>query len=158
MTYFKTEGKENIDTTLELVKRTAEELGIRNIVVASTTGFTAEKALDILKDLSITLTVVGTARSRFSNQTFKRLDDMGHHVCFSREVPSDYPDTASLAYRRFSQGVKVAVQIAVIAAEKQFVSPDEDVVSIGKWDTALIIKPSATFEVLKVRELICMPR
>ena len=44
MTYFETEGKDNIDTTLELVKRTAEELGIRNIVVASTTGFTADKA------------------------------------------------------------------------------------------------------------------
>jgi hypothetical protein len=158
MTYFETEGKENIDTTLELVKRIAEELGIRNIVVASTTGFTAEKALDILKDLGVNLTVVGTERGRFSSHVLKRLEDTGHHVCFSREVSSDYPDMASLAYRRFSQGVKVAVQIAVIAAEKQFVSPDEDVVSIGKWDTALIIKPSATFAALKVRELICMPR
>ena len=158
MTYFDTEGKANTDTTLELVKRIAEELGIRNIVVASTTGFTAEKALDTLKDLGITLTVVGTERGRFSSPVLTRLADAGHHICFSREVSSDYPDSASLAYRRFSQGVKVAVQIAVIAAAQRCVSPDEDVVAIGKWDTALIIKPSATFAELKVRELICMPR
>ena len=158
MTYFSSEGKDNIDTMLELVKRTAEELGIGNIVVASTTGFTAEKALITLKDLGVTLSVVGTERGRFSSPILKQLEDTGHHVCFSREVPSDYPDTASLAYRRFSQGVKVAVQIAVIAAEKQLVPTEDDVISIGKWDTALIIKPSNTFAQLKVREIICMPR
>ena len=158
MTYFDTEGKGNIEATLELVKQTAEELGIGHIVVASTTGFTAMKALDTLKDLGVTLTVVGTERGRFPSKILKQLQDTGHHVCFSREVPADYPDTASVAFRRFSQGVKVAVQIAVIAAEKQFVSTEEDVVSVGKWDTALIVKPSARFTELKVRELICMPR
>ena len=158
MTYFETEGKGNIDKTLELVKRSAEELGIKNIVVASTSGFTAEKAFETLNDLGVSLSVVGTERSRFSGDVLKKLEDNGHNVCFSREVPSDYPDTASLAFRRFSQGVKVAVQIAVIAAEKKLVSNEEDVVSIGKWDTALIVKPSDKFAELKVRELICMPR
>ncbi len=158
MTYFEKEGKENIDKTLELVKRYAEELGIKNIVVASTSGFTAEKAFETLKDLGASLTVVGTERSRFSSNLLKKLEENGHNVCFSREVPSDYPADASPAYRRFSQGVKVAVQIAIIAAEKKLVSNEEDVISIGKWDTALIVKPSDKFAELKVRELICMPR
>jgi hypothetical protein len=158
MTYFETEGRGNINKTLELVKRIAEELGIKHIVVASTSGFTAEKALETLTDLGVSLSVVGTERSRFASDVLKKLEDNGHVVCFSREVPSDYPDTASLAFRRFSQGVKVAVQIAVIAAEKKLVSTEEDVISIGKWDTALIVKPSDKFAELKVRELICMPR
>ena len=158
MTYFESEGKENIDKTLELVRRFAEELGILKIVVASTSGFTAEKAVETLKDLGVILTIVGTERSRFSSDIQQELEKNGHNVCFSREVPSDYPDAASLAFRRFSQGVKVAVQIAVIAAEKKFVSDEEDVISIGKWDTALIVKPSDKFAELKVRELICMPR
>ena len=158
MTYFEAEGKGNLDTTLDLVKRTAEELGIQHIVVASTSGFTAEKVLDALNDLGVSLSVVGTERSRFASDVLKTLEDRGHVVCFSREVPSDYPDTASPALRRFSQGVKVAVQIAVIAAEKRLVSTEDDVISIGKWDTALIVKPSDKFAELKVRELICMPR
>ena len=158
MTYFETEGKGNIDKTLELVKRYAEELGIKNIVVASTSGFTAEKAFETLNDLGASLTVIGTERSRFSSDILKKLEDNGHNVCFSREVPSDYPNTASPAFRKFSQGVKVAVQIAIIAAEKKLVSNEEDVISIGKWDTALIVKPSDKFAELKVKELICMPR
>lgn len=158
MTYFETEGKGNIDTMLALVNRTAEELGITHIVVASTSGFTAEKALDAFHELGVSLSVVGTERSRFSRDVLKTLEDEGHAVCFSREVPCDYPDTASPAFRRFSQGVKVAVQIAIIAAEAKLVSTEEDVVAIGKWDTALIVKPSDKFAELKVRELICMPR
>ena len=100
------------------------------------------------------------AISRNSSQVSRKafLEDKGHHVCFSREVPSDYPDAASPALRRFSQGVKVAVQIAIIAAEKKLISTEDDVIAIGKWDTALIIKPSDKFAELKVRELICMPR
>ena len=160
MTYFETAGKENIDKTLELVKRLVEELGIKHVIVASITGFTAEKVFEIFKDMDVTLTVVGTERSRFSSDLQRKLGDKGINVCFSREVSYDYPDLVKLAFRRFSQGVKVAVEVAMIAAQKGFVSTEEDVICVGKWDTALIIKPAASdnFSELKVRELICMPR
>jgi hypothetical protein len=72
----------------------------------------------------------------------------------------DYPDLVKIAFRRFSEGVKVAVEVVMIAAKKGFVSTEEDVISVGKWDTALIIRPATSdnFSELKVRELICMPR
>lgn len=160
MTYFEAAGKENVDKTLELVNRIVEELGMKNVVIASTTGFTAEKAFGIFKDMNLSLTFVGTERSRFSSDLLGKLEEKGCNVCFSREVSYDYPDLVKLAFRRFSQGVKVAVEIAMIAAQKGFVSTEEDVVSVGKWDTALIIKPATSdnFSELKVRELICMPR
>ena len=160
MTYFESAGKINLDKTLELVKRMSEELGIEDIVVASITGFTAEKAYEVLKDMDVTLTIVGTERNRFSSDVQQKLEEKGCNVCFSREISYDYPDLVKLAFRRFSQGVKVAVEIAMIAAQKDFVSTDEDVISVGKWDTALIIKPATSdnFSNLKVRELICMPR
>ena len=36
--YFEKPGKENTGETLRLAKRRADELGIRNIVIASSTG------------------------------------------------------------------------------------------------------------------------
>ena len=75
MTCFEKEGRENIDKTLELVKRNAEELGIKKIVVASTSGFTAEKAFDTLKDAGVTLAVVGTDRGRFSSDILHNLEE-----------------------------------------------------------------------------------
>jgi len=160
MTYFETLGKENIDKTLELVRRMAEELGIKHVIVASITGFTAEKAFEMLKDMGVTLTVVGTERSRFASDLQDKLEDKECNVCFSREISYDYPDLVKLAFRRFSPGVKVAVEVAMIAAQGGFVSTEEDVICVGKWDTALIIKPATSdnFSELKVRELICMPR
>ena len=160
MTYFAVAGKENVDKTLELTKMVAEEHGIKNVIVASITGFTAEKAFEVFKDMNVTLTLVGTERNRFSNNIQKKMEEKGHHVCFSREVSYDYPDLVKNAFRRFSAGVKVAVEIAMIAAQKGFISTEEDVVCVGKWDTSLIIKPATSdnFPELKVRELICMPR
>ena len=38
--YFEKSGRDNTDLTLKLAKVRAEELGIRNVVVASSTGVT----------------------------------------------------------------------------------------------------------------------
>ena len=45
MTYFVASGRENVDETLALVKKNAEELGIEDVVIDSRTGFTGRKAL-----------------------------------------------------------------------------------------------------------------
>jgi len=160
MTYYETPGRENIGKTLELVKKRAEELGIKNVVVASTRGFTAEKAFDAFKDTDVTLTIVGIDRESFPKDLLGKLEEEGHNVIFSRETSYEYPDLVKTAYRRFSEGVKVAVEIPMIAAQKVLVSTEEDVLSIGKWDTALVIKPSTSdrFSELEIKELICKPR
>jgi len=158
--YFETRGRDNIGKMLELVKRRVDELGIRNVVVSSTRGFTAEKAFDTFKETDVTLTIVGIGRESFPRELLGMLEEEGHNVIFSRETSYEYPDPVKTAYRRFCEGVKVAVEIPMIAAHKGLVSTDEEVASIGKWDTALIIKPSTSdrFSELEIKELICKPR
>jgi len=160
MTYYPTAGRENVDKTLTLAKKTAEELGIEDAVVASTTGFTAKKAVETFSGTGVKLTFVGTGRERFPSNLIEELKKKGCNVCFMNEVKYDYPEPVKAAYRRFCQGVKVAVEIAMIAAQEGYVSTDKDIVCVGKWDTALVIKPatSSRFDDLLIRELICKPR
>ena len=160
MVYYKTPGRGNIEKTLELVKKRAEELGIMNVVVSSTRGFTAEKAFDAFKETDMTLTIVGIGRESFPKDLLGKLEEEGHNVVFSRETTYEYPDMIKTAFRRFSEGVKVAPEIAMIAAQKGLVSTEEEVISIGKWDTAMVIKPSTSdrFSRLEIKELICKPR
>ena len=115
MKYFVTPGRENIGKALELVKKRSEELGIKNVVLASTRGFTAEKAFNIFKERDVTLTVVGIRRESFPKDLQGNLDEEGHNVIFSRETEYEYPDLVKTAYRRFSEGVKVAPEITMIA-------------------------------------------
>lgn len=160
MTYYPTPGKDNLDATLALANKTAEELGIGDVVVASTTGFTAKKAVETFRGANVKLTFVGTGRERFPSTLIAELKEKGCNVCFSHEVTYDYPDLVKDAYRRLSEGVKVAVEIAMIAAQEGYVSTDKDIISVGKWDTALVIKPSVStrFDDLVIRELLCKPR
>ncbi len=53
MTYYPLPGKENLDATLESSKKAAEELGLDDAIVASTTGFTAKRALEVFKGTGI---------------------------------------------------------------------------------------------------------
>ena len=44
VTYFSTLGSENTEDVFRIVKTRAGELGIKNIVIASTTGHTIQKS------------------------------------------------------------------------------------------------------------------
>jgi hypothetical protein len=65
--------------------------------------------------------------------------------------------------RIFGQGTKVAVEIALMAADAGLVRTDEDVISIGGTgkgvDTALVLRPATSSHLfdLRVREVICKP-
>lgn len=50
ITYFERPGPENTDETIRLAYERAAELGITDIVVASTHGGTALKTADVFKD------------------------------------------------------------------------------------------------------------
>jgi len=158
--YFPSAGVDNTDAVLSLANQRATELGVRTVVLASTRGFTAEKALRSLEGLR--LVVVGIDRERFPQETAAKLKERGFPLLFSHEVSYQYPEEMKTAFRRFSQGVKVAVEDAVIACIGGQIEPGQDVVSVAGSsrgaDTAIIVSPAWDFPSVKVREIICMPR
>ncbi len=187
ITYFdKPGGDENTDRTLALAKQRADELGIKTVVVASTVGKTAVKAVDFFKGYKVVV-VTHTAGFRepntqeFTDENRKIVEGKGGmilttthafggiHRALSRGdgPPAPLPvigDAIAMTLRTFGQGMKVALEIAAMAADAGLVRTDEEVISIGGTgrgaDTAVVLQPDYVhrFFSLKVKELICKPR
>jgi hypothetical protein len=188
-TYFeKPGGEENTVKTLALARQRAEALGIKTFVVASTTGATAAKAVDALKGFKIII-VTHTAGFRepntqeFTEENRKIVEAKGGIIFtathalggIQRALATAGPggpwppshaigDVVAQALRIFGQGMKVACEIAAMAADAGLVRTDEEVISIGGTgrgaDTAVVVKPDYVhrFFGTRVKEIICKPR
>jgi len=180
--YFHKPGGKNTRGVLEAVSKRAKELSIGKVLIASCSGRTAFEALKILdSDIAvITIThVTGYAKPDFQEldeKTRRELEAQGVKVLTCqhafggvgrgvRNKLNTYQVDEIMAYtlRVFGQGVKVAIEVTLMAADAGLVRTDEDVISLGGTaqgvDSALVLKPanSARFFDLKVREVICKP-
>ena len=178
--YFENPGKENTDMCLELALKRAGELGISHVVAASTTGYTIQKILE--KGVSLNVVCVThqmgfrkdkedefeVDREELAGKGVKVLTTTHLMAGLNRGVRNRYggtthSDVVADTLRMFSQGVKVCVEIAVIALDSGLVPPGEKVVAIGGTgrgaDTALVVVPahSQNFFETRVLEIICMP-
>ncbi|MFP3896554.1 MAG: pyruvate kinase alpha/beta domain-containing protein [Anaerolineales bacterium] len=181
---FERSGPQNTDETLEIALERAQALGITQAVVASSHGETAQKAHQILAPHGIEITVITLCHGFESlgwcmtEETKEELRDMGLHVvtgihalgdgvgsAFSekhggRTIPEIVRDTLY----RFSQGMKVAVENVLMAADAGYLNMDEEVISIAGTgsgaDTAIVCKPAhpRTFFDLEIREVLAKPR
>jgi len=176
--YFEKAGKVNTEETLMLAKETGQELGIQNLVLASTHGYTASKALEIFSDTDLRFIVVGTNRESFAKDLLQVLEENGVPVRFSNEVEYNYPELMRNAFKKLSEGVKVCMDILMVAAEEDLVPEGKEVIAIagtsplgfedgGGADTALVMIPRKSEEFNKlqekakrrdVKEIICKPR
>ncbi len=156
--YFEERGRENTDRALELACQRARDEGIQSIVLASTRGYTAGRALEICAGLD--LVAVGIGRERFPVDQIERFEQVGK-VIFAREVNYSYPSDMQTAFRRFGQGTKVAVEVVVCAVQAGLVEEGERVIGIGGSgggaDTALVIDASWDFAGTHISEVICKP-
>jgi hypothetical protein len=180
--YFTEPGPVNTDVVLEAARKRAKELNIDKILVSSCSGATARKALDLLGgNYSI---IVVTHVTGFKEPDYQELPaeertyllDRGAQVLTSehafggvgrafRNKTGTYQIDEIIAYtlRTFGQGTKVAIEIALMAADAGLVRTDEDIISIGGTaqgvDTALVLRATNahTFFDLKVKEVICKP-
>ena len=72
-------------------------------------------------------------------------------------------DVIAQTLRTFGQGMKVALEIAAMAADAGLVRVDEDIISVGGTrrgaDTAVLLKPSYVhrFFETRVKEILCKP-
>jgi len=180
--YFQTPGKQNTEALLKLVKAYAEAEGIRDIVVASTTGETGVKASKLFKGFNVVVVThfVGMREpgvSEFVEENRKRILKNGAMVhtathalsSAERAVRGKFGTIMPLevianTLRLFGEGTKVCVEITLMAADAGLIPVDRDIVAIAGSsrgaDTALLIKPAnaSRFFDLKVREVIAKPR
>lgn len=179
--YFDNPGSENTEAVLRIARQRAEELGIKNIVVASTRGDTAVRAMDVFQGLRVIVVshVTGMREpdtQEFTDENRKIVESKGGTILtaahafrgVSRALRNKF-NTATIGdiiantLYIFGQGVKVACEIALMAADAGLVRTDEDVIFIAGTsrgaDTAIVLRPvnSHNFFDLKVREILCKP-
>jgi hypothetical protein len=180
--YFPKPGPANTGAVLEAVARRAKELSIDRVILATCSGrtaFEARKSFDpSLKIIAVTH-VMGFAEPNvleLSEEDRRALQAQGVEVLTCahafggvgrgvRNKVGTYQVDEVMAYtlRIFGQGTKVAVEIALMAADAGLVRTGEDVISVGGTgkgaDTALVIRPATSSHLfdLRVREVICKP-
>ena len=179
--YFDKPGKENTDQTLKIAVDRCKQLGIKEVVVASTSGQTAYKAIEVFRGFKLTVVTYHCGfkepfqnmmpedvKKEFENKGIKVVT--GSHALsgLERSVAKKYSGVYPVlliadTLRLFGQGTKVAVEVAVMAADAGALSGG-DIVSIGGSgggaDAALVLKPAHqnTFFDLRIKEIICKPR
>jgi hypothetical protein len=180
--YWDSSGQEHTKETLDLALARARELGVGHIVLASTRGDTARALLE--RDVEgLNLVVVAhewgfrnEGRNDLGAETRNLLQDAGASVLTTTHLMGGLDRALRLKFggvfpseiiagtlRVFGQGTKVAVEIAVMAADAGLIPIDETVIAIagsGRGaDTALLVRPAHAkdFFGLKVLEVICKP-
>ena len=176
VTYFDSIKDDNTLATFELAKARAKEQNIRRIVLASTTGATAQRAMDFFEGSGISLVVVphqygfSADTNRFPAELVKKLEEHGHRVHFGtmlfhtdRLFGCDTPTVVANFLRCFCEGVKVCYEIALMAADAGLIEPEERIIAIAgtgrNSDTALLMTAATSrkLENLRINEILCKP-
>jgi len=181
LTHFEEPGKINTQQTLEFACDRAKELGLNEVVVASSSGDTAYRALETFKGFNIIAVTYHCGFKEPFQNTMKDdvrrdLEEEGVKVIEATHALSGVERSLAKKYtgiypvllmadtlRLFGQGTKVAVEVAVMATDAGALNGN-DIISIGGTgkgaDTALILKPAnqSNFFDIQIRETICKPR
>jgi len=179
--YFPKPGPENTEEVLHIVNNRAGELGIKNILVASTTGSTAVKATEFPKGIRVVAVSHFTGfrepnSQEFSEENRQKVESNGGIVLTTTHAFSGlsramrkkfnmylFEEVVANTLRVFGQGMKVACEVTLMAADAGLVRTDEDIIAIGGTsggaDTALVLRPvnSQDFFDLRVKEILCKP-
>jgi len=174
--YFEDIGPENTEATFSLVLERLKAQGIKKLVLASTTGATAKKALEFFEDAGVKLIVVPHQhdfhrdRNAFPEELVKALRDSGHDVHFGTMLfhtdglyESTTPTVMANLLRCFCQGVKVCFEIVLMVTDAGLVASGEKVIVVAGTargsDTALVMQAASSQHPkrLRVNEIICKP-
>jgi hypothetical protein len=180
--YFDKPGVDNMEETLRIAKTRADELGIKTIVVATTIGNTAARAVEVFKGMKV-VAVTHSAGFRGPNtqelteENRQKITRHGGVILTTTHLFSGVGaamrkkfntyllgDIVANTLRILGQGMKVVVEISVMAADAGLVRTDEDCIVIAGTgrgaDYAVVLKPvnSGDFFDLRVKEILCKPR
>jgi uncharacterized protein len=180
--HYERPGIEHTESTLKRAFAAALDSGIHHIVIASTTGYTAGKALAMPGREAFDIVVVthntgfdGKGGQQFPADLRARLEGAGIRVHTGTMVlrslgtairdlmGHSQQDLVANTLRMFSQGVKVCVEIVAMAADAGLI-PFSDVVAVAGTgrgaDTACLIRADSSnrFFNIKVKEILIKPK
>jgi hypothetical protein len=180
-TYFSKPGKENTQRVLEIAKARAEELGIRSVVVATTTGYTGALAAKAFEGYNL---IAVTHSTGFKAPNYQELSEenrvaiqahggkvltaqhgfggVGRAV---RKKLGTYELEELVAYtlRMFGEGMKVVCEISLMAADAGLIPSGQPVIAIAGTgrgaDTAVVLRPvnAQAFFDMRIMEVLCKP-
>jgi uncharacterized protein len=191
-TYFEQPGICNTAAVVGAVVQRCAEGDLRTVVAASTTGYTTLALAEALREQEgVTLIHMGHgARVRewgseyptLKPEARRELVDYGVVVAdqvsyifhnsileFSRWNTPSAEDIVRDTLYAFGQGLKVAVEVVLMAVATGFFDPFQDVIAIGGTergaDTAIVVRATYPNHVLskdaekclRIREILCMP-
>lgn len=179
--YFPECGPKNTEVTLQLAIERAVKDGIKHVVIASTTGRTAKRAMELAAGKGLQMIFVthntGFAKpgeQEFSPEIRREIEAAGGRVLTGTAVlrgigsaikarcGSSEEEIVRATLRVFCQGVKVCLEIAAMACDAGL-APPGDIIAVGGTgkgaDTVLKIhaQPSNMFFDMRVREIIAKP-
>ena len=177
-------GPHNTDATLQIALERAQALGIKQAVVASSHGETARKAARLFAVGGIKVIAVSICHGFESEgwcmtpEERREVERMGVQVVTGIHALGDGVGAAFTEKNggrtpeefvretlyRFGQGMKVAVECLLMAADAGLLAMREEVIAIGGTgsgaDTAIVCKPAypRLFHQLEIREILAKPR
>jgi hypothetical protein len=184
--YFETAGPGNTGETIRIALEAARERNIPAIVFASNSGETAEKFAGGAEKAGYAGSLVCVTHAcgfrengvnEMSAGVRRRLEDRGLRVYTASHVLSGAERAMSRAFqglypveiiahslRMFGQGVKVCVEISVMALDGGMLPYGKPLIAAGGTgtglDTALILSPAHASGIFgtKIHEILCKPR
>ncbi|MBI4596541.1 MAG: hypothetical protein HY730_09250 [Candidatus Tectomicrobia bacterium] len=183
--YFDRPRPENTLGVAGAVKERAKDLGIEHIVIASNTGKTTLEFWEVLKGMAVRLVSV-TGHAGFnsgddialSEEKRRELESKSIRILTCSHALSGVGRSISkkfggishveiIAYtlRQFGcEGIKVAVEVSVMAADAGLVPTDREIIAVGGSaggaDAAIVLKAAHmnNFFDLEIREIIAKVR
>lgn len=180
-TYFHQTGAENTNAVLHVAKKRADELGIRTIVVATTTGETGVQAAQIFAGYDLVVVTHSTGfqgpnTQELTAENRARIEARGARLLTCqhalggvgravRRKLNTYQIDEIIAYtlRIFGQGMKVCCEIAMMAADAGLIRAGQPAICVagtgGGADTSVVLTPvnAQDFFEMKVMEILCKP-
>lgn len=180
--YFEEAGEKNTEETFGAAKKRAEELGIGDIVVASTRGNTGLKAVEAFKGYNLVVVTHSAGfrepgKQEMGEEAMEKIRAGGGRIlttshafggvgrAIRRKFDTLGPaELVSAVLRLLGQGMKVCVECTTMAADAGLIPMDRDIIAIGGSgrgaDTAVVIRPAHLSDLfdLYVREIIAKPR
>jgi hypothetical protein len=182
MKLFAEKGSVNTAAVAKLAVEAAREREIGHLVVATCTGGTARYFVPYAREFHLIAVThafgfAGPGMNEMAADVRAELETAGCTLVTSAHVLSGaerglsatfggvYPvEIIAHTLRMFGQGVKVGVEIAVMALDAGAIPHGRDVIAVGGSsegaDTAIVVRPAHASAILETRivEIICMPR